>query len=187
MSSNLSAYLDVMGIEQWVLRTVETEVVEVPLPPSAVVDPASEPVPVLATASLASFPTNDRGQFLIVCGSASAAEGQGSAFEGAPADLLNAMLGATQWPAGECVLLADVSQLSLAMEQVKPSILVALGEVASQAVLQGAVQAKRQQIHSLASVQAIASYHPVQAQNDPVQFKRPIWEDLKLAMAAVAK
>jgi uracil-DNA glycosylase len=73
------------------------------------------------------------------------------------------------------------------MEQVKPSILVALGEMASQAVLQGAVQAKRQQIHSFASVQAIASYHPVQAQSDPVQFKRPIWEDLKLAMAAVAK
>ena len=174
-----------MGIEQWVLRTADageavTEVVEV-----TVVEPV--PLPVLKTVSLANFPANTRGQFLVVCAEAGSAEGQGSAFLGAAADLLNAILGATQWPAAECVLLADVEQLPLAMQQVQPAIVIALGEVASQAVLQGSVQAKRQKIHQLPSVKVIASYHPVQAQGDPKQYKRPIWEDLKLAMAEVAK
>lgn len=175
-----------MGIEQWVLRRQESSDAEVVAEVSP--QPTSEavPVPVLNTASLAGFPANNRGQFLIVCAKPTNAEGQGDAFAGAPADLLNAMLAATQWPADQCVLLADVEQLSLAVEQVQPKILVALGEVASQAVLQGSVHAKRQKLHSLAFAKAIASYHPVQAQQDPKQFKRPIWEDLKLAMAEVA-
>lgn len=208
MSDSLSAYLDVMGIEQWVLRgrgvelsgvvadVVEGAPADAPLQvTSDTVDTgitseqASEtvPAPVLKAASLADFPANVRGQILIVCGPVSAVEGPGSAFNGAPAELLNAMLGATQWPADQCVLLEDVTQLSLALEQVQPNILVALGEAASQAVVQGAVQSKRQTVHSLASTKAVVSYHPVKVQQDPKQFKRPIWEDLKLAMAEVAK
>lgn len=163
-----------MGIQQWVLRGAEAEVVP-------------EVQPLLSTASLTDFPANTQGQFLIVCGPAARAEGQGSAFDGAAAQLLNAMLGATQWPASECVLLSELSQLDVAMQQVQPRAVIALGEAASQGVLQGSVQTKRQQLHTLPSSIAIASYHPVQAQHNPKQFKRPIWEDLKLMMAEIKK
>ena len=80
------------------------------------------------------------------------------------------MLCATKWPPEQCVLLAGVEQLPLAIGSVKPVVVVAMGETASQALLQ-------------AGVKAIATHHPVQAQQDPKQYKRPIWEDLKLAMA----
>ena len=167
MSDSLSAYLKVMDIEQWVLRTIDAKFSD--------------------ATCLASFPANTHGHYLIVCGSVSAAEGQGDAFEGEVADLLNDMLRATQWPANQCVLLADLDQLSLAIEQVQPSILLALGEVASQAVLQGSVQSKRQKVHQLVFAKVVVSYHPVQVQQNPKQFKRLIWEDLKLAMLETVK
>ncbi len=179
MPDSLSAYLDAMGVEQWVLRSapeIESE--------AASVDAVDTPVePAMVAACLADFPANNQGQYLIVCGLATQHEGQGSAFDGAPAELLNAMLGATQWPAQQCVLLADLEQLTLALDTIQPSIVVAMGEAASQAILHADVKAKRQTLHVLGSAKAIATYHPVQAQLDPKQYKRPIWEDLKLAMA----
>lgn len=191
MPDRLSAYLDAMGVERWVLRSAEQaqpNAQERELMPDASVATAlaAELPAVLSTVSLADFPANKQGRFLIVCGSGVAEEGPGSAFDGASAELLNAMLVATRWPAQECVLLADTGQLALAIETLQPAIVVAMGEAASQALLQGKVQAKRQQLHGVGAAKAIATYHPVQAQLNPQQYKRPIWEDLKLAMAEVS-
>lgn len=206
MSEKISAYLDAMGIDRWLLRDSEAGQVQEQLDETSgsvpevedkkpieasdsplleeVANQVSEPE-MLKAASLPDFPAQVDGRILIVCSEAQGNEGSGSAFHGEAAGLLNAMLSATKWPAEQCVLLDGIEQLALAVENIQPIIVVALGDIAAEAVLTKPVESARQSIHDYAGTKAIASYHPVQVHLNPGQYKRAVWEDLKLAMAEV--
>lgn len=193
-------HLKAMGIDVWLPRTGELEdgweadsvdVVEYDtpetLPPSRL-----PPQPQWQAVFLPSVPANQQGDYLIVCADALIEEGARESvnpFSGQIATLFDGMIKATQWDVNQCVLLHDVSQFNLACEAVKPKMIVLLG-------LQ-AVRALHPQAKDVASLRAeqsvhlpqyngipyVITFHPNLAVQD-AQFKRPIWEDLKRAMAA---
>lgn len=203
MPDRRAAYLDAIGIDQWVLRSSAPEVVE-PVVEASNADKPAEPVleqvssvpeqaeaPPAFTfqaASLPSFPAQSKGQFCIVCAEPTGAEGEGSAFEGDVATLFSKMLGATHWPAEQCVLLDTADDFQQVIEATKAKIVVAMGEQAVQALFSKNVEQSRQTAYPHSSGALIfATHHPVAMHNNPAQLKRPLWEDLKLAMAEAAK
>lgn len=179
--SQRSAYLQALGIDEWRLRDSSAEIDAV----DEVVPNATEEEPqVWHGAALPSFPAQGCGQFLIVCGTPEPHEGQGSAFAGEAAQLFDAMLNATQWPASECVLASQVVDLSATLQATGASLVVLLGEQAVHSILgaKDSIEILRQRIHRVDSASVIATYHPAQVVGDAA-YKRPVWEDLKLAMS----
>lgn len=172
-------------------------------PAEAVQSSVVKPVPALEaqashpmwqSASLPNVPANQQGDYLVVCADALIEEGAKelvNPFSGQTATLFDGMMKATQWDVMKCVLLHDVSQFNLACESVKPKMIVLLG-------LQ-AVRALHPQAKDVASFRAehsvkppqhngipyVCTFHPNLAV-DNAQYKRPIWEDLKRAMAVCA-
>lgn len=152
------------------------------------------PQPQWQAMSLPSVPVNQQGDYLIVCADALSEEGEeesANPFSGKTATLFDSMIKATQWDVNKCVLLHDVSQFYSACEAIKPKVIVLLG-------LQ-AVKALNPQAKDVASVRTehsthvqkhngipcVPTFHPNLAVQD-AQYKRPIWEDLKRAMAVCA-
>lgn len=120
-----------------------------------------------------------------------------STWDDAVSAQLNAMLNATQWSPQQCVLLrlpvfdvpSDATQfkstLSVWLAAHTRHVLLLMGQGASQTLLNHPLSnTPLEQVQTLAlhDIPCIATYHPADSLANPA-LKRPIWEDLKRAMA----
>jgi hypothetical protein len=205
-SADTLSYLNALGITAWVRRdapseeggqplvtedrehavsespNVQPEVAEMeaPLSPAPEVPDVPPAPPLYTPASLPSFPSQMQGKYLIVC-----QHQEGDAFSGDVAVLMDKMLQATQWPADTCVLLNNLNGDSQAIiDAISPTLIVCMGQSAFAAVTGQGVALENVRGKSLTQfgLPLVATYHPSQVHQDP-QLKRPLWEDLKLAMS----
>lgn len=150
------AYLDALGVTQWVLRAPAA--VAAPRPQWMLID------------SLAHDPTS--------CIDA--------AFASEVGQLMAAMLRAVQLSPQQVLIAPADERLPALVDSSRPRLMLALGEAAAQALsgrilaldaLRGSVQSWGAQRTAL-----LVSYHPAQVLRD-ASLKRKAWEDLKLAKA----
>lgn len=75
---------------------------------------------------------------------------------------------------------ACLPYLKRQIELVRPKIIVCLGSLATQSLLdpKARVSAVRGRWHELAGIRFMATYHPAALLRDPAK-KRPVWEDIK--------
>jgi uracil-DNA glycosylase len=167
------AYLDALGVTQWVLRT--------PPAPSVV---AAVPV---ASAPAVAAPLAERPQWLLVDGLATdPAARLDAAFANESGQLMVAMLRAVQLTPQQVLLAPPGEALAQLMANARPRLVLALGEAAAQH-LTGSSQsldALRGSVRLCAdgSTALVVSYHPAQLLRD-ASLKRKAWDDLKLALA----
>jgi DNA polymerase len=69
------------------------------------------------------------------------------------------------------------------IEILRPRLIIALGGVAADVLLgrADAVARLRARVHRLGGIPLVVTYHPAAMLRKP-EYKRPAWEDLKLAM-----
>ena len=79
------------------------------------------------------------------------------------------------------------SYLERQIELIKPRIILAVGRIAAQQLLEtdAPVGRMRGKVHRLGDIPLIVTYHPAYLLRSPTQ-KRKSWDDLCLAMAAIA-
>ena len=104
-------------------------------------------------------------------------------FVGQASTLLDAMLAAIGLVRGQDVFLASAGKsrpnLAQQIALVQPKLIVALGRLAAQAVLQNDVEitAARGKLHTCNGIPVIVSYHPADLLRNPLD-KALAWEDL---------
>lgn len=101
--------------------------------------------------------------------------------------LLDAMLAAISLKRGDNVLLADVEQAAELVGQLKPRVIVALGQVAGQSLsgCEQSVEASRGRLFSYQNAPLVISEHPDILLHHPER-KAGSWEDLCLAQDQLA-
>ena len=164
------AYLDALGVTQWVLRASAAA----PAPASAAAEGAGPPVQWLLVDSFAHDPVNRID----------------AAFASEVGQLMAAMLRAVELSPQQVLVAAADDQLPALAASRRPRLMLALGEAASQA-LSGRIlslDALRGSVHSWGAQRTalVASYHPAQLLRD-ASLKRKAWDDLKLARANTSR
>ena len=167
------AYLDALGVTQWVLRT--------PPAPSVV---AAVPA---ASAPAVAAPLAERPQWLLIDGLATEPAARlDAAFANESGQLMVAMLRAVQLTPQQVLLAEPGEAFTQLMAAARPRLVLALGESAAQ-WLTGSSQsldALRGSVGLCADGRTalVVSYHPAQLLRD-ASLKRKAWDDLKLALA----
>jgi len=205
-----SYYLDTIGIQQWRQRGVES-LAEADLSASGWPELQAEVAACSACTELAAsrrqmvFGVGDTAAEWMVVGEAPSGDDdtQGEPFTGQVGQLLNAMLAAIGlpresvyttnlvkcMPPGSRKPSTDESErcrpfLQRQIELVEPRLILVLGEVAAQSLLQTdrSLAELSGQVYYVAEQQIplVASYHPAYLLQNP-NGKRQAWEDLKLA------
>jgi len=169
------AYLDALGVTQWVPRAAAAPRV------------AAAAVPAVAPA-VASEAMTQRPQWLLVDSLAQdPANRIDSDFASEVGQLMAAMLRAVQLSPQQVLVAPADEQLPGLVAASQPRLVLALGEAAAQA-LSGrilALDALRGSVQAWGALRTplVASYHPAQLLRD-ASLKRKAWEDLKLARAS---
>jgi len=180
-SERRSAYLQALGIDQWISRRAQA-VVEI---------------------------SNQQADWMVVGDLPSAEEDQGEPFSGAARQLLDAMLAAIEVSVESVLMMHSIpcrhssdheatgteAHHGLAywqqqIERVRPRIILAFGSMAAQSLLGTdlAIGELRGRVHEWGAqkLPLVVTYHPAHLLQNPGD-KRKAWEDLKLARSAVAQ
>lgn len=93
------------------------------------------------------------------------------------------MLKACAWSGEDCLLVNAVSESKLIawLKSQRPQLILCMGSKVSSEFFKQPVAKCRQQHLTIANINTVVTYHPAKCLRD-LAYKRPIWEDLKLAV-----
>ena len=212
MNSTLrSEYLAAMNLESWVLRAPPAAAADADWPQLRARVAGFTRCALSATRTQTVFGVGNTQADWLIVGEAPGAEEdrQGEPFVGRAGQLLNSMLHAIGL-ARQQVFIANVLKcrppgnrdpapqeiaeclpyLERQIALIKPKIMLAVGRIASQALLHTDVPLGRlrQQVHAFGAsrVPLVVTYHPAYLLRTPAD-KRKAWEDLKFARGVCAR